>query len=116
MTARVTGCGEGAGLRFQIPKPVTTATSNNAPTLSTSSRRLRERIAFTATVGTDAPVRESLSAIHFNSSQTSLAACHRFSGSLAKHFFTTRSSGGGVIGWSEYIAGGSRSKIAAIKL
>ena len=55
-------------------------------------------------------------AIHSTSSQTSLAACHLFSGSLARHFLTTRSSAGGVMGWSDDIGGGSVSRIFAIRL
>ena len=52
---------------------------------------------FPAAVGAK-PTCEPPSAIHFNSSHISLAACHLLSGSLARHFLTMRSSIGGVIG------------------
>ena len=56
------------------------------------------------------------SAIHLSSSSRSPADCHRASGSLARHFLMTRSSDDGVMGWRVDIAGGSRSRIAAIRL
>jgi hypothetical protein len=46
----------------------------------------------------------------------SRADCQRSSGSFDKHFLTTRSSAGGVIGCSCAIGGGSVVKMAAIKL
>src|SRR6202008_40459 len=109
MTVRVTGCG-GEGFRFQTTPPLTTTPRSNAPRLKISVRRL---IAPTPPVRTAAfeETWEPPSAIHFNSSPTSLAACHLFSDSLARHFFTTRSSAGGVIGWREDIGGGSGSRI-----
>jgi hypothetical protein len=61
-------------------------------------------------------VCEPPSATHFSSRHSSLAACHRSSGSLAMHVFTTRSSCGGVMGVREDIGGGSISKIFTIRL
>src|ERR1700730_12103213 len=69
-----------------------------------------------AVAGAGTPSCDPPSAIHFNSSHTSLAACHLFSGSLDRHFLATRSSAGGVIGCSEAIDGGSTSRIFAITL
>ncbi len=46
----------------------------------------------------------------------SLAACQRRSGSLARHFRTSRSRPGGVSGWSPLMGSGSRSRMAAITL
>ena len=47
---------------------------------------------------------------------TSPTDCHRLSGSFAKHVFTNGSRAGGDIACNDDIAGGSRSRIAAIKL
>src|SRR4030095_8737060 len=55
-------------------------------------------------------------ATHLNSSATSPALCHLWSGSLAKHFFTNLSKAGGVIGRILDIAGGSACSIAPIRL
>jgi hypothetical protein len=54
--------------------------------------------------------------IHCSSLARSLALCQRSSGSFARHFFTTRSSAGGVKGWSCEMGGGSAVRIAAIRL
>src|SRR6202030_547410 len=106
---------EGVDFRFQTARPAIAAPRSNAPRPRFSARRPSAPIPFAGSVGAcvtcDPPA-----AIHFNSSHTSLAACHLFSGSLARHFLTTRSSAGGVIGWREKIGGGSVSRILAIKL
>src|SRR5450631_1634608 len=65
---------------------------------------------------TGLPTCDPLSAIQFNSHTRSLALCQRSSGSLARHFLTTRSSAGGVIGCSVAIGGGSAVRMAAIRL
>src|SRR5579864_5607061 len=59
---------------------------------------------------------EPPSSIHLHSSQRSFAVCHLLSGSLERHFFITRSSAGGVIGWREEMGRGSISRIFAIRL
>src|ERR1700739_1823949 len=69
-----------------------------------------------AATGAGIPVWEPPSAIHLNSSHISLAACQRLSGSFARHFFTRRSSAGGVIGASVLMGGGSVSRILTIRL
>jgi hypothetical protein len=111
---RVTGCG-GVGFRFQTVKLAIAAPNSKAPTLRISARRPSVRIPFAAAVGADVTC-ESPSAIHFNSSQRSLATCHLFSGSLARHFFATRSRAGGVIGWSDDIGEGLEEMMAEITL
>ena len=50
---------------------------------------------------------EPPSAIHWSWSLASCAVWKRSSGSLARHVRTTRSSAGGVIGWSAEIGAGS---------
>src|SRR3984893_15624622 len=103
------------GLNFQTAKPAITRPSSNAHRPKINDCRLRARVRIAVVVGAHVAC-EPPSAIHFNSSQTSLAACHLFSGSLARHFLTTRSSAGGVIGCSEDMGGGAVSKILAITL
>ena len=61
-------------------------------------------------------VRGLLSKIHCSCIRTSCAVWIRWSGFLAKHAWTTRSSDSGVIGWSSRISGGSAVMMAAIKL
>src|SRR5437899_182015 len=56
-----------------------------------------------------------LPAIQLSSEEMSCALCQRSSGSLIKQFFTTRSSAGGVIGWTAEIGLGSSRKIAEIR-
>src|SRR5712692_6104503 len=116
-TERLTGAGSagGEGFRFQTARPVTTATNNNVPTLRSTSRRPNVLMPFAGVLGADVTC-EPLSAIHFNSSHTSLAACHLFSRSLARHFLTARSRIGGVIGSTEDMGGGSSCMIAEITL
>src|SRR5713226_3359312 len=52
------------------------------------------------------------SAVHFSSLARSLALCHRSSGTFARHFFTAKSSAGGVIGLMVLIGSGSFSRMA----
>src|SRR5580704_12195758 len=116
MTYRPTSCGGAEDLlRFHAARLAIRAMSSKAPTPAIMPSLADGRIPFAAAVVADAAC-EPPSAIHFNSSQTSLAACQRFSGSLARHFFTTRSRAGGVMGWSDAIDGGSDSRILAITL
>ena len=53
---------------------------------------------------------------HRSSSAMSLALCQRASGSLARHFRTSRSRPGGVSGGSPLMGSGSLSRMAAIRL
>src|SRR3954470_16760456 len=64
----------------------------------------------------DASDAEPGSPIQRSSSARSRALCQRSSGSLAKHFLSTRSSDAGVRGWVVLIGFGSAVRIAAIKL
>src|SRR2546427_12580421 len=116
-TERLTGAGSAGGdvFRFQTARPVTAATNNNVLTLKSSARRPTVRMPLTAAVGANV-TWELPSAIHFNSSHTSLAACHLFSRSLARHFLTARSRIGGVIGSAEDMGGGSSCIMAEITL
>ena len=59
--------------------------------------------------------RDPDSWIHRSSSARSPADCQRASGSLDRHFLTTRSSAGGVIGASAERGRGSSRRIAAIR-
>ena len=72
--------------------------------------RLRERGATAAAT----PACEPDSPIHLSSLPRSAAFCQRSSGSLARHFFTTRSSAGGDMGCTDEIGGGSADMIAVI--
>ena len=99
-------------------------TTRTAMAISAATRSIVETVAQTVAVrcllGAPAcwgPGSLSVpSAIHLSSSSRSPADCHRASGSLARHFLMTRSSDEGVIGCRVDIAGGSRSRIAAIRL
>jgi hypothetical protein len=62
------------------------------------------------------PAWEPACDIHRSSSDRSAADCHLFCGSLARHFFTSRSKRGGVKGVMAEIETGSRSIMAAIKV
>src|SRR5712671_6967718 len=97
--------------RYSKAPKASAATSTPTPT----NQARRSRLLRWPAKGAVEPGCEPPSAIHFSSSHTSLAACHLFSGSFAKHFFTTRSSTGRV-GWREEMGGGSVSRIFAIKL
>ena len=72
----------------------------------------QERDILLADIFLDLPDPEP-SVSHRNSSATSDAACHRASGSFARHLRTSRSSPGGVTGCTDDRDGGSRSRIAA---
>src|SRR5437879_5171753 len=109
---RVTDCG-GGGFRFQVAKLAITAPKNNAPRPRIIDRGPRDGMLFPGAAGIDVTC-ELPPAIHFNSRHKSPAACHRSSGTFARHVFTTRSSCGGVIGCSEDIGGGSVSRIFAV--
>src|SRR5437016_262105 len=110
-----TRCGEGEGFRFQTARLATVAPSSKVHRPKIRARRPSTLVALTCTVDADV-ICEPPSAIHFNSSHRSLATCHLFSGSLAIHFFTTRSSAGGVMGCSDDIGRGSDDMIAPITL
>ena len=106
------GGGGGDGLKFHTATPMRVPPT--AKVASANGIACRQCSRSEVPVG---PVgNEPRSAIHVNSSRRSWAECHRSSGSFARHFFTTRSSIGGVTGWRFEIAGGSASRIAAIKL
>src|ERR1700693_3253941 len=88
-----------SGGRLKYAKDPKARTARKRTAAINQARRASPRGPLRLT-GTDAgsPACKPPSAIHFSSSHTSLAACHLFSGSLARHFFTTRASAGGVIG------------------
>ena len=58
---------------------------------------------------------EPPSAIHSSWSFTSCAVWNRSSGSFERHVLTTRSSAGGVMGWTAEIGCGSVCRIAPIR-
>src|ERR1700726_1396845 len=97
---RVTGLGA-AGLRDHTVKP----TRKLVPKAAADHSAVFSQFFLREAAGTAAKAARVVlsSAIHFNSSQRSLAVCQRFSGSFARHLLTTRSSAGGVIGCSEEI-------------
>src|SRR5437870_11337605 len=68
-----------------------------------------------AMIGAGTPAADPTSAIHWSWSLASWAVWKRSSGSLARQVRTTRSSAGGVIGWSVAIGAGSSFMIDEIK-
>ena len=60
-------------------------------------QRSRDKWAVLSAPGADATACDLLSSIQFNSAARSLALCQRSSGSLARHFLTTRSSATGTL-------------------
>src|SRR5712692_6895736 len=112
MVKRVTGLA-GAGFRIQAARP--TITHATKPAVAHTDR-FRQFVRAGLGGAAETAACDPVSAIHFNSRQRSLVACHRSSGSFAKHLLTTRSSAGGVIGWREDMGGGSSFRIAPITL
>src|SRR5215472_13456393 len=55
------------------------------------------------------------SVIHRSSRFRSAALCHRSSGSLARHVFTSRLRAGGDIGWKVEMGAGSEDMIAVMR-
>ena len=98
--------------RSAQPKPATAAAAQPAARIQASRSRLLRRSA--SVVGT--PACEPASPIQRSSLATSWALCQRSSGSFSRHFFTTWSSAGGIIGWTDEIGGGCDARIAAIRL
>ena len=110
MSRRCSG-GTGAGRRpASIESPAADATAASATPHSSRSRRRLDALRSATATG----VGEC--AIQASSRITSPAFCHRSSGFLARHLVTRWSSSGGASGWSWLIAGGSRSRMAAITL
>src|ERR1700674_5008700 len=113
ITERLTGRG-GVGFRFQVAI-LPTPRSTKPAKLNTAAFRQPLAAGFVSAAA-DLAASELPSAIHFNSRQRSLVVCQRSSGSFARQTFTTRSSAGGVMGWSEEMGGGLSFKIAPITL
>src|SRR5262245_8810282 len=93
----------------------------NAPTASSTSEAAatsqgRRLVLVCAAALGEAPACEPDSAIQRNSAARSAALCQRSSGSLARHFRTTRSSAPGANGCSWLMGGGSAVRMAAIRL
>ena len=107
------GCAERPLLAFHqaAPVPIRSNRSEPASSQGMSSHVLRRSGTRPASTACEPP-----SAIQFKSLARSLALCQRSSGSFARHFLTTRSRAGGVIGCKAAIAAGSAVRIAAIKL
>src|ERR1700693_802174 len=74
----------------------------------------RSRFFRRAMTGAGTPAADPTSAIHWSWSFASCAVWKRSSASLARQVLTTRSSAGGVIGWSAAIGAGSSFMIAEI--
>ena len=116
------GCTSLDALRkYRIASPIAAAVATVATTANIQAIRLARRAAGAAAVDRPwavpkAATCDPASAIHFSSSARSLALCHLLSGSFARHFFTMRSSVGGVAGCTLEIGGGSLLMIAAINV
>src|SRR5258708_24930342 len=87
--------------------PPTPSSNNNPPE---TSQPARDILVLATTDSAAGSVCDS--AIHFSWLAKSLALCQRSSGSFARHFLTSWSSTGGVIGFVALIGSGSFSKIA----
>ena len=101
----------GAGFSRKLHATAPRTTPNRRPANPTPTPRCEAVPRCVEVVDTSTPP-----AIQSSTSQRSWALCHRSSGSLAKHFFTTRSRTGGVIGWSFESWGGSSFMMALIRL
>src|ERR1700757_734509 len=92
---------------FLIRKKISTITAA-ASVASDQCPAIRCHLAFFAGLeDSSAPLCALLSAIHLNSLARSPALCHLSSTDFARHFFTTCSRAGGVIGLMLMIGGGS---------
>src|SRR5262245_33739763 len=106
---RMTGIGGGACRASRAPRPATARA--RTPAITQDTRSFRRRAAIT---GAATPVWDPDSAIQRSSLPRSRALCQRSSGSLARHFRTTRSRAGGDIGWTLEIGAGSLDMIAVM--
>src|SRR5579859_1772721 len=103
--------------RLPVPahQAATAASINRKNTAANNQLKRSNLLRWTGTA-TIAPGREPCSAIQLNSLARSLALCQRPSGSFARHFLTSRSRAGGVMGCKAAIGCGSEERMAAIKL
>src|SRR6516164_3899435 len=104
-------CSTGFELRHQIAPTIRRAARADEMSQANASR-----VFFPSARGAVPLVAPPLSAIQLSSLDRSSALCQRWSGSLAKHFLTRRSSAGGVIGCKTDMGCGSEERMAAIKL
>src|SRR5215813_9459368 len=112
IAARVTGCGEALRVRRKAHDP---AAARRAPaTAPAASQAVRSRRLLETTTGAATPAWDPACATQASSALRSWALCQRSSGSLARQFFTIRSSAGGVIGAIEEREGGSEDMIEEI--
>jgi hypothetical protein len=93
MTNRETGF-DAAGFIAQTASPM----RMDAPIVTVADTAEVSAVFLLEPTGLSAVTGVPVCEIHFNSSRRSLAVCHLSSGSFARHFLTTRSSAGGVIG------------------
>ena len=104
--------GEGRGARRTYPAANAMATIVAIPK---PAQARRSRLLRLATTGAGTPAADPTSAIHWSWSLASWAVWKRSSGSFARQVLTTRSSAGGIIGWSIAMGAGSSFMMAEIK-
>src|SRR6266536_3496821 len=107
--ARMPGEGRGARRTYPAANAMAAIAAIPNPTHARRSRLLR-----LAMTGAGTPAADPTSAIHWSWSLASWAVWKRSSASFARQVLTTRSSAGGVIGWSVAIGAGSSFMIAEI--